>query len=69
MIENIEILRDIETELARFTKKIKTAIKEQGHEDSRWMHKEFASAKRGAMDLKRELTKLTQSSKYKYGRE
>jgi len=28
----------------------------------------FASAKRGALDCKRELTKLTQSSKYKYGR-
>jgi hypothetical protein len=65
MIENIEILNEVKSELNRFTKKLNKAIKEQTDNKS-YSHKEFASCKRGALDLKNELTKLTQSSKYKW---
>lgn len=61
---NLDILKEVKLELDRFTKKLNLAIKEQ--EQNQWAVKNFASAKRGAMDLKNELTKLTQRSKYKY---
>tara|TARA_R110000796_G_scaffold10289_2_gene34349 strand:+ start:8674 stop:8865 length:192 start_codon:yes stop_codon:yes gene_type:complete len=60
---NKDILLEVKKELTRFTKKINLAIKEQST-DSR---KHYAASKRGALDLKNELTKLTQDSKYKYG--
>lgn len=63
-ITDLGILREVEVELKRFTKTLKNAIKEK--EENQWNAKGFASAKRGAMDLKNELTKLTQSSRYKY---
>ena len=66
MITNEEILREVKQELERFTKKINLAIKEQSKKDN-WSNKNYASCKRGALDLKNELTKLTQDSKYKYG--
>jgi hypothetical protein len=62
---NLDILKEVKLELDRFTKKLNLAIKEQEQSES-WHNKNFASAKRGAMDLKNELPKLTQSSKYKY---
>ena len=63
-MENIDILREVEQELKRFNKKLTLAIKEQSS-DAKYSSRHFASAKRGALDLKNELTKLTQSSKYK----
>jgi len=65
MIENIEILEEVKKELDRFNKKINLAIKEQGKTNN-WSSKHYAASKRGALDLKNELTKLTQDSKYKY---
>lgn len=65
-MKNIDILKEVAVELDRFKKKLSLAIKEQQREDN-YSSKHYASAKRGALDLKNELTKLTQDSKYKYG--
>lgn len=65
MKTNIEILKEVELELQRFQKKIELAIEEQSSKDN-YSNKNYASAKRSALDLKNELTKLTQDSKYKY---
>lgn len=67
MIEKIEVLKEVELELKRFKKKLDLAIKEQSEkaEYSRPC-KNYAAAKRAAMDLKNELTKLTQDSKYRW---
>lgn len=64
-MQNIEILREVKIELDRFKKKLDLAIKEQT-DTSNYSSRHFASAKRSALDLKNELTKLTQSSKYKW---
>jgi hypothetical protein len=64
-MENIEILKEVELELKRFSKKLALAIKEQSTQ-ANWSSKHYAASKRGALDLKNELTKLTQDSKYKY---
>lgn len=64
MIENIDILKDVTVELNRFQKKLARALKEQDScTDSR---RHYAAAKRAALDLKNELTKLTQDANYKY---
>ena len=65
MKTNIEILKEVKIALNRFDKKLNKAIKEQSDEKT-YSRKDFASCKRGALDLKNELTKLTQSSKYKW---
>jgi len=65
MKTNIEILKEVELELQRFQKKIELAIEEQSSKDN-YSNKSYAAAKRSALDLKNELTKLTQDSKYKY---
>lgn len=65
-MKNIDILKEVAVELDRFRKKLALAIKEQQGEYN-YSSKHYASAKRGALDLKNELTKLTQDSKYKYG--
>lgn len=65
MKTNEQILREVKIELDRFTKKLNMAIKEQAKEGN-YSSREYASAKRGALDLKNELTKLTQDSQYKY---
>jgi len=65
MKSNLETLREVEVELVRFNNKLALAIKEQsivGNYSSR----HYAAVKRAALDLKNELTKLTQNSKYKY---
>lgn len=67
MKEKIDVLKEVQTELYRFSKKIVLAIREQS-EKANCSNKHYASAKRGAMDLKNELTKLTQDSKYRYSR-
>ncbi len=59
--ENIDILIEVQTEVTRFQEKLSKAIR------NNYSNKHYASCKRGAFDLKNELTKLTQSSKYKYG--
>ena len=51
----------------RKEKKLALAIKEQSEKDN-YSNKHYASAKRSAMDLKNELTKLTQDSKYRWNR-
>lgn len=66
-IEKIDILREVETELKRFTKKLHAAIKEQSDRKNNWSNKDYAASKRAALDLKNELTKLTQDSKYRWG--
>lgn len=66
MKEKIEVLREVATELERFTVKLNLAIKEQSQENYYSNSKEYAAAKRAAFDLKNELTKLTQDSKYRW---
>lgn len=61
----VSILMAIEAELHRFTKKIAWAIIEQESEGN-FSSRHYAASKRGALDLKNELTKLTQDSKYIY---
>ena len=57
-----KLLKELQEETDRFSKKLKLAIKEQsGGELYTRSRRHFASAKRGALDLKNELTKLTQS--------
>ena len=65
MKTNAQILLDVKIELTRFQKKLSKAILEQSNEKNS-SHKQYASCKRGALDLKNELTKLTQDSKYKW---
>ena len=67
MKTNIEILTEVESELNRFREKLTLAIAEQQKNEIR-PSKKFAAAKRAALDLKNELTKLTQCSKYKWSR-
>jgi predicted RNA-binding protein with RPS1 domain len=67
-MENIDILREVVVEVDRFKKKLALAVKEQDGKDSFGPKKHYASCKRAAMDLKNELTKLTQDSKYKWSR-
>ena len=66
-MEKIDLLKEITGELERFRKKLALAIKEQS-ENGNYSNKHYASAKRSAMDLKNELTKLTQDSKYRWNR-
>lgn len=65
MKKKIDILREVESELKRFNNKLQLAIKEQSP-DNVFSSKHYASVKRGAFDLKNELTKLTQDSNYMY---
>lgn len=65
MKSNIQILTEVKAELIRFNKKITEAIQEQSDKQN-YSSRHFAAAKRAALDLKNELTKLTQCSKYKY---
>jgi len=65
MKSNLEILKEVEAEVERFAQKLKLAIEEQSKEKS-YSRKQYAATKRGALDLKNELTKLTQDSKYRY---
>ena len=67
MIQNIDILKEIAVELNRFKTKLALAIKEQEEKDN-YSSRDYAACKRAALDLKNELTKLTQDSKYKYSK-
>ncbi|MCK9429308.1 MAG: hypothetical protein M0R17_04840 [Candidatus Omnitrophica bacterium] len=66
MKKNIDILKEVEPELKRFTKIFKTALAQTEGVLEYGSPKYFAAVKRAALDLKQELTKITQSSKYKY---
>ena len=61
----VKILKDIAVELNRFQKRLALAIQEQEKVDN-WSSRHYAASKRGALDLKNELTKLTQDSKQLY---
>ena len=65
-MNNIEILNDIQLELDRFQLKLNKAKQEYLKYPDQYQNQHFAAAKRAALDLKLELTKLTQSCKYKY---
>ena len=65
MKQKIDVLKEVAVELDRFKKKLALAIKEQS-EKGNYSNKHYASSKRSALDLKNELTKLTQDSKYRY---
>jgi hypothetical protein len=63
--KDIDVLNDVKLELNRFVSKLDLAIVEQSNPKN-YSHMNMASAKRSALDLKRELTKLTQIANYKY---
>lgn len=65
-MKKIEILQEVSRELKRFNKKLALAIEEQSKVGN-YSSKHYAASKRAALDLKNELTKLTQDSKYRYG--
>jgi hypothetical protein len=67
MIEKIEVLKEVAAELERFRKKLALAIKEQ-QGDKTYSSRHYAASKRAALDLKNELTKLTQDSKYRWSK-
>ena len=64
--DRLKLLTDLKKELTRFTEKLDMAIL-QVKDENNWSHKAYASAKRGALDLKNELTNLTQDARYIYG--
>ena len=66
-MENIDILKEVNKELQRFQKKLLFAVTEQSNPKN-YSNKHYAAVKRAALDLKNELTKLTQDSQYKYGK-
>lgn len=63
--ENIDILTEVSKELDRFKAKLDLAMQEQSTTNN-FSSRHYASVKRAAFDLKNELTKLTQDSKYKW---
>lgn len=65
-MKKIDILQEVSKELKRFNKKLTLAIEEQSKIDN-YSSRHYAASKRAALDLKNELTKLTQDSKYRYG--
>jgi hypothetical protein len=65
MKEKIDVLKEVAVELDRFKKKLTLAINEQSEKDN-CSSRHYAASKRAALDLKNELTKLTQDSKYRW---
>ena len=65
MKEKIDVLKEVALELDRFKKKLALAIKEQSEKGNN-SSRQYAAVKRAALDLKHELTKLTQDSKYRW---
>lgn len=55
-------LNNLKAEVKRFEKRVDEAI--EALTEDKYSLKEFAAVKRGAMDLKQELTNATQFSKY-----
>lgn len=56
-----ELLKEIEPEVVRFHKKLQTAMKQLKKGEGMYQHNDYSAAKRAALDLKRELSKLTKS--------
>jgi hypothetical protein len=56
------MLYEVRVELLRFLHKLDEAIEDT--QGDQFYSKKFAACKRSAMDLKNELSKITQSSKY-----
>lgn len=68
-ITNRGILTSVREQLLQTLDKVNIALIDAASPHySEYHSKTFATAKRSALDCKNELTKLTQSSKYKYGR-
>lgn len=65
---NKSILQEVSVELKRFKSKLDLALKQDENTLEFGTPKYFASVKRAALDLKQELTKITQSSHYKWQR-
>lgn len=64
---NEDIINELDPEVKRFYKiwkEYKNKVKNEYEYNSR----SFAKIKRASMDIKQELTKITQSSKYKWDR-
>lgn len=61
MNKKTEILQQIKREAERFLKKVDEAIKDNPSEYG--SNKKYAAAKRAALDLKNELTNLTQDQR------
>jgi hypothetical protein len=59
MKDKIDVLREVYREMDRFRDKLTSAIKEQSTKGN-YSNRHYASVKRAALDLKNELTKLTQ---------
>lgn len=64
---NKDIIEELDSEVQRFYK-IWQDHKDKAIVEGEWHSMSFAKIKRASMDLKQELTKVTQSSIYKYGR-
>lgn len=64
MKDKKKMLGEVRAELLRFLHKLDEAIADS--DDNRFHSTKFAACKRSALDLKMELTKITQSSKYLY---
>lgn len=65
MKQKIDVLKEVEVELDRFKNKLALAIKEQS-DNKNYSNQHYAASKRAVLDLKNELTKLTQDSKYRW---
>lgn len=70
MKTRLDVLNEVEPELMRFIEKFKEAQEElEGYKnkDNSWEvpSKKFASLKRASLDLKNELSKITQDWKYR----
>jgi hypothetical protein len=66
-MKNETILKGVKLQLEETLRRVNLALKDsQTPLYSEFHSKTFASAKRSALDCKNELTKLTQSSKYKW---
>lgn len=61
----VELLNEVEVEARRFLKKL-TAVKKRIKEDSYALYgcKETGAIKRASIDLKNELTRISQSTSY-----
>lgn len=64
----LEVLQEILPELKRLEGKIEIAMMDLRENENQYSQSHtYAAARRAALDLKKELTKLTQDSKYRYG--
>jgi len=65
MIENKQVLEEVRAEIVRTLQTIDTALADPFIANMHNNHK-FAACKRRALDLKKELNKLTQNTKYRW---